>query len=54
MNLKIDRNQPITAPKRNWRFGPSYNSFVVQHTIVLRMKFSGQIRQLIAAVNRYE
>ena len=45
--------QPITAPTRNWRFSASYESFVVQQTFVLRMKFSGKNRQLLLAANRY-
>jgi hypothetical protein len=46
--------QPITAPTRNWRFSASYDSFVVQQTFVLRMKFSGENRQLLVAANRYK
>ena len=45
--------QPITAPTRNWRFSASYDSFVVQQTVVLRMKFSGENRQLLVAAKRY-
>ena len=45
-------NQPITAPTRNWRFSASYDSFVVQQTLVLRMKFSGENRQLLVAAKR--
>jgi hypothetical protein len=44
--------QPITAPTRNWRFSASYDSFVVQQTLVLRMKFSGENRQLLVAAKR--
>ena len=42
MVVTYDRQerQPITAPTRNWRFSASYESFVVQQTFVLRMKFS--------------
>ena len=45
--------QLITAPTRNWRFSASYDSLVVQQTLVLRMKFSGENRQLLVAANRY-
>jgi hypothetical protein len=42
----------LTAPKKNWRLGASYDSFVVQQTFVLRMKFSGENRQLLLAAKR--
>ena len=45
--------QPITAPTKNWRFSASYASFVVNQTFVLRMKFSGENRQLLIAAKRY-
>ncbi|MEI2696038.1 MAG: hypothetical protein V9E90_13280 [Saprospiraceae bacterium] len=45
--------QLITAPTKNWRFRASYDSFVVQQTVVLRMKFSGENRQLLVAAKRY-
>ena len=44
--------QPITAPTRNWRFSAPYDSFVVKQTFVLRMKFSGENRQLLVAAKR--
>lgn len=44
--------QPITAPTRNWRFSASYDSFVVNQTLVLRMKFSDKNRQLLVAAKR--
>ncbi len=44
--------QLITAPTNNWRFSASYDSFVVNQTFVLRMKFSGENRQLLVAANR--
>jgi len=43
----------ITAPTRNWRFSASYDSFVVQQTLVLRMNICGKNRQLLVAANRY-
>ncbi len=44
---------PLTAPTRNWRFSAPYDSFVVKQTFVLRMKFSGENRQLLVAAKRY-
>jgi len=37
---------------KNWRFGASYDSFVVQQTFVLRMNICGKNRQLLVAANR--
>jgi hypothetical protein len=45
--------QHLTAPTKNWRFSASYDSFVVKQTLVLRMKFSGENRQLLVAANRW-
>ncbi len=45
--------QPITAPTKKWRFSASYDSFVVEQTLVLRRKFSGENRQLLVTANRY-
>jgi hypothetical protein len=44
--------QQLTAPKRNWRFSASYDSFVVQQTLVLRMNICGKNRQLLLAAKR--
>ena len=44
--------QLITAPTKNWRFSASHDSFVVNQTFVLRMKFSGRNRQLLVAAKR--
>jgi hypothetical protein len=44
--------QPITAPTRNWRFSASYDSFVVNQTLVLRMNICGENRQLLVAAIR--
>jgi len=44
--------QHLTAPKKNWRLGASYASFVVQQTFVLRMSICGENRQLLLAANR--
>jgi hypothetical protein len=47
------KRQPITAPTRNWRYSASYDSSVVQQSLVLRMNISGKNRQLLVAANRY-
>ena len=44
--------QLITAPTKNWRFSASYDSFVVEQTLVPRMKFSCKNRQLLVAAKR--
>jgi len=45
--------QPLTAPKKNWRFIASYDSFVAQQIFVLCMNICGKKRQLLLAANRY-
>jgi len=45
-------SQLITSPKKNWRLGASYDSFVVNQTFVLRMNICGKNRQLLLAANR--
>jgi len=50
--LSGQERQHLTAPKINWRYSASYDSFVVKQTLVLRMKFSGENRQLLLAANR--
>lgn len=49
----MTKPQHITAPSKNWRFGASYDSFVVQQTFVLRMNICGKNRQLLVAAKRY-
>ena len=49
---RTKEGQLITAPTKNWRFSASYDSFVVNQTFVLRMKFSGENRQLLVAAKR--
>jgi hypothetical protein len=46
-------NEHLTAPTKNWRFSASYDSFVIEQTLVLRIKFSGENRHLLVAANRY-
>ena len=45
--------QLITAVWQNWRFSASYDSFVGKQTLVLRMNFGAENRQLRQAANRY-
>lgn len=44
--------QPITAVWQNWRFSASYDSFVGKQTLVLRMNFGAENRQLRQAAGR--
>ena len=44
--------QHLTAVWRNGGFSASYDSFVVQQTIVLRMNICGENRHLRQAANR--
>jgi len=44
--------QPLTAPKKNWRFIASYDSFVAQQIFVLCMNICGKKRQLLLAAKR--
>ena len=53
LSIRRFKNQPITAPTRNWRFSASYDSFVVNQTFVLRMNICGKNRQLLVAAKRY-
>ena len=48
------KGQPVTAPKINWRFSASYDNFVVQQILVLRMNICGKNRQLLLAANRWQ
>ena len=54
MIVTLDRQerQPITAPTKNWRFSASYDSFVVQQTVVFRLNICGENRQLLVAAIR--
>ncbi len=52
MSLDKKEGQLITAPTKNWRFGASYDSLVIQQTFVLRMNICGKNRQLLVAANR--
>jgi hypothetical protein len=42
----MKKEQPITAPTRNWRLSASYDSFVVNQTFVLRINIGGKNRHL--------
>jgi hypothetical protein len=39
--------QPITAPTRNWRFSASYDSFVVNQTLVFQIKFCVKVQPFL-------
>lgn len=53
MTIQVtNKHKRLTAPTRNWRFSASYDSFVLQQTLVLRRKFSGENRQLLVAATR--
>jgi len=52
LQTRWKEGQLITAPKKNWRLGASYDSFVVQQTFVLRMNICGENRQLLLAADR--
>ena len=54
LQARWTERQHLTAPTRNWRFSASYDSFVVNQTLVLRMKFSGENRQLLVAAKRWQ
>ena len=45
--------QPITAVWRNGGFSASYDSFVVEQTLVLRINICGENPPLRQAANRY-
>jgi hypothetical protein len=46
--------QHLTAVWQKWRFSASYDSFVVQQTVVLRMNICGENRHLRQAAKRYK
>ena len=46
--------QPVTAVWRNGGFSASYDTFVVNQKIVLRLKFSAQKRHLRKATKRWQ
>jgi hypothetical protein len=52
LQTREKEGQLITAPTKNWRFGASYDSFLVNQTFVLRMNICGKNRQLLVAANR--
>jgi len=45
--------QHLTAVWQKWRFSASYDSFVGQQTVVLRINICGGNRHLRQAANRY-
>jgi len=52
LHTRWKEGQLITAPTRNWRVSASYDSFVGNQTLVLRMNICGENRQLLVAANR--
>ena len=50
---RTKEGQLITAPTKNWRFSASYDSFVVEQTLVLRINICGENPPLRQAANRY-
>ena len=48
----MEKKLPLTAVWQKWRFSASYDSFVVQQTVVLRMNICGKIRHLRQAAKR--
>ena len=53
-NSRKTKRQPVTAVWRNGGFSASYDTFVVNQKIVLRLKFSGQKRHLRKATKRWQ
>jgi hypothetical protein len=53
LQTRWKEGQLITAPKKNWRLGASYDTFVVNQTLVLRINICGENRQLRQAPKRY-
>jgi hypothetical protein len=48
-----EKYERITAPSRNWRFSASYDSFVVNQTLVLRINICGKNPAHRKSANRY-
>jgi len=46
------KKRPITAPTKNWRFSASYDSFVVNQSLVLRISICGKNRRLLVTAKR--
>jgi hypothetical protein len=46
---KNEKQRPITAPTRNWRFSASYDSFVVKQIFVLRISICARNRHFCQA-----
>lgn len=52
LQARWTERQHLTAVWQNWRFSASYDSFEVKQTLVLRMNFGAENRQLRQAANR--
>jgi hypothetical protein len=51
--ITTNENQPLTAVWQKWQCGASYDSFVDNQTVVLRLKFGAKNRHLRQAANRW-
>lgn len=54
LNTHEKKHDCLTAVLRNDGFSDSYDTFVVNQKIVLRLKFSGQKRHLRKATKRWQ
>ena len=52
LQTRWTKRQLVTAVWKKWRFSASYDSFVVQQTVVLRINVCGENRHLRQAANR--
>ena len=53
LQARWTERQHLTAVWQKWRFSASYDSFVVEKTVVLRMNICGENRHLRQAAKRY-
>ncbi len=47
-------NEHLTAPTRNWRFSASYDSFVVNQTLVFQINICDKNPAIRVAAKRYK
>jgi len=52
LQTREKEGQLITAPTKNWRLSASYDTFVVNQSLVLRINICGENRHLRQAPNR--
>jgi hypothetical protein len=53
LQARWTKRQHLTAVWQKWRLSASYDSFVVEQTVVLRMNICGENRHLRQAAKRY-